>query len=600
MVAIPLTAGAYSAQSLLADAQRCVNLYPEKNPPETKPNFPFTLYPRPGLTELGAPPNSGAGRCLYPANNGDLYAVVDQAVYYIDPNWTFTKLGSLLFDAVTPVSMADNGTSAVIVDGSGNGYEILFPTAEQYTGQIATLEIINAGSAGTTGTYSEVALTGGNGSGATAIVTVAGGAVTNVRLQNTGALYQIGDELSAAAASIGNVVGFVVQVTALTQIPANPNRVFAEIADPNFYGSPRADFIDSFLVFAKPNSNEWYSTESDIVVPFNALYIGVKTAWPDNIATLITVEREVYILGFKKSEVWYNAGAVPFPFQILPGNIVEQGCAAVYSAAKMDTNCYWLSQTPEGDRMVMRANSQNVAQRISTHAIEAEWRKYPRIDDAIGSVYQLSGHSFYRLHFPTADKTWVYDEAIGDPNAAWHEENWTDPNGVLHRARDTFNAFSYGKNLGLDWNTGALYQIDAQNGTDNGGAIVCIRSFPHIVNGLKWISFSSFTADLATGTSVNTGENQQYQSPWTAGFSSGFGPLTNMQVPQLNMRISKDGGYRYGNNRIKELVSSGRYRTMQRWRGLGIARDAVFELSFTAAVISALNGAYVELLEGAD
>jgi len=36
---------------------------------------------------------------------------------------------------------------------------------------------------------------------------------------------------------------------------------------------------------------------------------------------------------------------------------------------------------------------------------------------------------------------------------------------------------------------------------------------------------------------------------------------------------------------------------MPRWRGLGIARDAVFELSFTADVIAALNGAYVELLE---
>lgn len=499
--------GAYSAQSLTANAQRAVNLYPEKNPQATAPNMPMTHYPRPGLTQLGAPANPGAGRCLYPANNGDLYAVVDQSVYYVDPDFTFHLLGSLLFDATTPVSMADNGSSAIIVDGSGNGYEIVFPSA------------------------------------------------------------------------------------------GNPNRIFAEIGDPNFYGSPRADFIDSFLVLSRPSTNQWYSTESDIIVPFNPLFIGIKTAWPDNIVAVITVEREVYVLGPKKSEVWYNAGGVPFPFNILPGNIIEQGCAATYSPAKMDTNIYWLSQTPEGDRMVMRANSQNVAQRISTHAIEAEWRTYARIDDAIGSTYQISGHSFYRLHFPTADKTWVFDESIGDPAAAWHEEAWTDNNGARHRVRDTFNAFAYGRTLGLDWNTGALYQIDPQNATDNGQAIVCIRAFPHVVKELMQLSISSFTADVATGTSVGTAEAAQYQRPWSAGFSSGFGPLTPVAVPEISLRVSRDGGHNFGNNRIKQLISSGRYRTMQRWRGIGIARDTVFELSFTAAAISALNGGYYDGLQ---
>lgn len=498
MVAIPLTSGAYTAQSLTANAQRCLNLYPEINPRDTRPNQPVTHYPRPGLTQLGAPTNPGAGRCLYPANNGDLYAVVDQSVYYIDPNWTFTLLGTMLFDATTPVSMADNGTSAIIVDGSGNGYEIVFPTA------------------------------------------------------------------------------------------TNPNRVFSEIADPNFYGSPRADFIDSFLVLSNPGTNQWYSTESDIIVPFNPLYIGVKTAWPDNILTVVTVEREVYLLGPKKSEVWYNAGGVPFPFNILPGNIIEQGCAATYSAAKMDTNVYWLSQTPEGDRMVMRANSQNVAQRISNHAIEAEWRTYARIDDAIGTTYQISGHSFYSLTFPTADKTWVFDEATQQ----WHEEAWIDSNGNFHRARNTFNAFSYGKNLALDWNSGALYQVTPQATTDAGNPIICIRAFPHLVNELKYMSYQGFTADIGTGLGAPdpiTGR------PWSGGFNNAFGPLPSGQpIAQVALRVSRNRGYSFGNYRIKDVIDAGQYSRMNRWRGIGIARDAVFELSFNASAVSALNGAYIE------
>ena len=511
MVAIPLTSGAYTAQSRTSNSQRCVNLYPEFNPPSTNPVFPVTHYPRPGLKSLSTPPVAGHGRCLYGATNGDLYAVVDQAVYYIDPDFKFHLIGNLLTDAVTPASMADNGKQAIIVDGSNFGYQVMLA-----------------------------------------------------------------------------------------------GRTFTQIDDPNFLGSVRADFLDSFIILNKPNSNIWYCTTSAVITPFNALYFGIKTAWPDNVLCVVAIEGEVYVFGPKKSEVWYNAGAYPFPFQLFPGNIIEHGCAAAYSPAKIDVNVFWLSQSPEGDRMVMQGNAQNVAQRVSNHAIEAEWRTYPRIDDAIGCAYQLSGHFFYMIHFPTADKTWVFDATLatqlGTSDAAWHEDNWVDTNGILHRARNAFCAFAYGKNLSLDWATGALYQIDPQTTIDNVNGvqvpIPLIRSFPHQANELKWVSFSSFTADVATGESVNTAEQGQFLSPWSDGFDSGFGPISQTAIPQHCIRLSRNGGNKYGNNRLKTLISSGNYRTMQRWRGWGIARDAVFEWSSTAQMIAALNGAYIEVIPG--
>ncbi len=506
MVQIAITSGAYSAQSRSANAQRCVNLYPEVNPPEIKPVFPVTLYPRPGLTALGAGPpfQPGHGRCLYGASNGACYAVVDQSVYYIDPDFTFQLIGTLSADTTTPVSMADNGQSVIVVDGSAFGY---------------TINLIT--------------------------------------------------------------------------------QAFAQIGDPNFFGSTRADFLGTFIILNRPNTNQWYCTLSDQITPFNALFIGVKTQWPDNILCVVAVQGEVYVFGPKKTEVWFNAGSYPFPFQLFPGNIIEHGCAAAYSPAKIDVNVFWLSQSPEGDRMVMQGTSQNVAQRVSTHAIEDEWRKYPRIDDAIGSTYQISGHFFYCLHFPTADKTWVYDATVAaqiSPNAAWHEDNWVDTNGVLRRARNTFTAFAYGRNLALDWSTGVLYQIDPQNQTDNGNPIPLIRAFPHQVNELKQVSFSSFTADVATGTSLNTFNQSQILSPWSQGFNPGFGPLTQIAAPQHFVRLSRDGGNSYGNYRGKKLISSGNYRTMQRWRGWGIGRDAVFEWGSTAQLVSALNGAYVDVI----
>src|SRR5690348_2580529 len=119
---IPLTSGAYTAPSLIANAQESINIYPEANPQETNPPVPVTHYPRPGLTPLSSPPAPGIGRMLYTATDGELFAVIDQNVYHIhyEDGWTWHLLGSLLTPGTNPVLASDNGTSALLVDGSSN------------------------------------------------------------------------------------------------------------------------------------------------------------------------------------------------------------------------------------------------------------------------------------------------------------------------------------------------------------------------------------------------------------------------------------------------------------------------------------------------
>ena len=86
------------------------------------------------------------------------------------------------------------------------------------TGNIATLGAITAGTLYTNGTYNNVPLTGGTGSGATANITVSGGGVTAVQLVLRGTGYTGTDSLSAAAANIGGTgSGFAVAVGSLTQ-----------------------------------------------------------------------------------------------------------------------------------------------------------------------------------------------------------------------------------------------------------------------------------------------------------------------------------------------------------------------------------------------
>jgi hypothetical protein len=78
-----------------------------------------------------------------------------------------------------------------------------FQATTGVNGMVGTIGTITGGSAYVTGTYGGVPLTGGSGSGATANITVAGGAVTVVTVLNPGTQYVVGDVLSASAASIG-------------------------------------------------------------------------------------------------------------------------------------------------------------------------------------------------------------------------------------------------------------------------------------------------------------------------------------------------------------------------------------------------------------
>ena len=77
------------------------------------------------------------------------------------------------------------------------------PTIVQ--GQIDTFGLLVGGTGYVAGVYSDVALTGGNGSGAIATITVnSSGIVSNVTLKNGGQFYAVGDVLSAPNTSLGN------------------------------------------------------------------------------------------------------------------------------------------------------------------------------------------------------------------------------------------------------------------------------------------------------------------------------------------------------------------------------------------------------------
>ena len=401
-------------------------------------------------------------RALYRATNGTLYAVNDSRLFSLDANLAATLVGTLL-TTTGPVSFADNGVTALVVDGSAYGYTIV--------------------------------LTG---------------------------------------------------------------NAFAYVSDTAFYGADRVDILDGFFVLNRPGTSQFYLSRNGDVT-FDPLYIAAKLGL-DRLISLAVVRRELWLLGENRTEIYTDTGAADFPLQVVSGGI-DHGCAACHSVRCVDGNVLWLSRDRDGQAIVLQGTGYN-AKRISTHAIETVFQSYSRIDDAVAYTYQIRGHTIYALGFPTAGHTWCYDLATD----LWHE--WQTAGG-RHRAQ--CHAAAFGRNIVGDFQSGAIYALEASTYTDDTGPIQRIRSFPHMVRNAQRVFYSTFIADMEAGT-IAAGQPE----------------------PFVTLRYSDDRGATYAGQVQQSLGTTGATRTSVQFQRLGMARDRVFELSWNAPMATALTGAFVQ------
>jgi hypothetical protein len=550
---------------LVASAQRSVNLYPELNPPSGTPPVPVTHYPTPGLLLVTTANNIEKVRTLYRATNGALFAVVGGSVYFISESYIWTLLGSIPYQ-LTPVSMTDNGLAVVLVDDTSTGYAIDMSdlrfgaiTDPAFYGALKvdyldTYFIFNR--PGTPQFYISLSyatydmLTGIQGEIYQGTLTAGGSGYTNGSYP---AATLTGGSGSGATASVVVSGGSVISLSIAS----------------GGTGYANGDVLGISGIGG--GSNFAYTVDFVHGQAFDPLDIAGKTGGADNIATLAAIHGELWLIGVLSSEIWANTGAADFTFGRIQGAFIDHGCVAPYSLSQQDVFLFWLSQDDQGKGVVVKTQGYSV-ERISTHAIERDIQSYPKIDDAIGYCYQQQGHAFYVLTFPSADKTWVYELGTG----LWHERNSIDSNGNLLRHRSNCFAYAYGVELVGDYQNGRIYNMTPDVYTDNGVAIPRIRTFPHVVEDGKRLRYDRFVADMEVG-----------QQPETV----------TSNPPQVMLRWSDTRGASYGNAIAQSMGSAGQFYTQPQWRRLGIARDRVFEMSWSAPAPTALNGAWIDVFE---
>lgn len=142
------------------------------------------------------------------------------------------------------------------------------------TGPIATFGSITGGVDYANGTYNSVPLKGGNGSGALANITVAGGSITSVvfanpapaaQLDRTGKNYQVGDTLTVNPGFDGIGVGFGFSIPVATLANACENCIYGKVvpqSSPTLFGKRYCsnDAYGNTINFGSNVSPNWENT----------------------------------------------------------------------------------------------------------------------------------------------------------------------------------------------------------------------------------------------------------------------------------------------------------------------------------------------------
>lgn len=328
----------------------------------------------------------------------------------------------------------------------------------------------------------------------------------------------------------GSGLVFVWDGTALTQV-----------TDPNI-GLPRGVAVLNSQAIYDAGTGQGFDV-SNVGTPgtINGLNNASAESASDDLLVPHAWRETLYLMGKETIELWYNSGTGNPPFDKIQGAIINMGLGAIDSIADMPDFTFFLGTDKQFHSLTPGSTAVDTV--ISNPAMAKEIQDYLVTEDCIGWTQQLEGQWFYVATFPTQNITWVYP--VG---GEWFQ--WGSSASGRIRANSYANVF--GKKLVAEYNSGKIFELDAETYTDNGEAIIRTRDSAPIHSGLmgadnKEFEINSLELVVETGIGLLEGQGSD---------------------PRIMFSVSRDGGKSFGTERFMRIGTLGE-RVLVRANSLG-------------------------------
>jgi hypothetical protein len=245
----------------------------------------------------------------------------------------------------------------------------------------------------------------------------------------------------------------------------------------------------------------------------------------------------IYLLGDINGELWYNSGdtAVFTRFER-----IDWGIAATHTLKHFDNSIAWLARNRHGELQVVRIGSGYTPEVISSPELTRKWGLLSAISDAFAYTYQMDGHEFYVITFPTGNVTYAYDATT----KMWHQRSGAFSSNTPTREKINAAVFcgDWGGHIAGDFNsTGKLWSLENSVYTFDSANMERRLTGPLLAaENEGYIRFSEVQIDIEEG--VATGSETGNDGQLTFSYSKNGGHTYSVGN-QLNLGVGGTTGY---------------------------------------------------------
>jgi hypothetical protein len=349
---------------------------------------------------------------------------------------------------------------------------------------------------------------------------------------------------------------------------------FAEMADGDYTKTGFITFQATRGIYAKTTDNTiWCSAINDLKA-WTATAFSSHESPPQPLVCAFATPTDLYTFGPVNTLVWANTGDVFFPWEPKQGVNIPYGCAARHSICYTNGTIIWLSKNYQGKALLIGLSGYS-PQILLDEAATYQLQQLTTISDAKAATFELNGHIFYAITFPTEAVSFLFDTQT-KKFIKWQswKNSGTDVNGnsiyVLSRHlfddicefNDETLVFDYRANgaiLKLDANVYVEYAAGASN------SIYCECISPNITAAGMRVTVNSMELDHEKGMSIYSAEDL-VQDP-------------TLNIPLFSVALSKDGGRTFNYSRDINFGYSGDYTTRVKLNNWGQFRNGAVKIS---------------------
>lgn len=333
--------------------------------------------------------------------------------------------------------------------------------------------------------------------------------------------------------------------------------VLSPISFPDSFAPSSLAFQDGYFIVSKTNSGRFYISGSYDPTTWDASDYATAEGLSDNIVSVYSLNRDLWLFGDRSIELWFNSGAADFPFERYQGGFIEVGCRSARSIASSDERIYWLD-----NELRVRMGAGVQTQIISTPQIDYQIAQLSDWENSVGFYYMQEGHAFYQLTI--ADKTLVYDQSTN----YWHTRAST-----LSDSRHPAQCYAWfaDKHVVGHYSNGKLLFLDLDEFTNDGEVMRKIRAAQTVHNDRKRVFHAALDVE----------------------FEAGVGNAA-CPDPTAILEWSDDDGHTWSNQHTTAIGASGAFTNRAIWRRLGQGRGRVYRVTVEDPVKVVILGAHLE------